>query len=156
MSTLLAERPSVETRAPIEAQEETRPLIAAVERFLERERQHPAKLIGPDGDEIELPGPLYEALRRAAHLLAQDEAVVIAPLHKQLTTNEAADFLGISRQYLYHLLDRDEIPFTMVGTHRRIRLDDLVAYKERRAAKRRRALDRLAQISEEIGLYDRE
>lgn len=157
MSAVVVEHVSTATRMPVEARKSERALFKALERFFaEHEPVAIAKLTTPNGEGIELPDSLYTVLRQAVHVLAQDGAIVVAPVHKQLTTNEAADLLGISRPYLVQLLERGDIPFTLVGTHRRIRLHDLMDYKQRRDAQRHAALDRLAQMSDEMGLYDRE
>lgn len=88
-------------------------------------------------------------------MLARGDVVAVTPVQTFLGTIEAADLLNVSRPYLVQLLDRGEIPFTMVGTHHRIAFGDAMAYKRRRAATRRAALTRLAQMSEELGLHDR-
>jgi excisionase family DNA binding protein len=155
MSALAIERPAIEDRVRVAAEESEQPLIAQVEQFLSDQRTKSAALIGPDGERITLPASLYEILRRTVHMLAQGEAVAIAPAHKLLTTNEAADLLNVSRPYLMQLLDRGDIPFTMIGTHHRITFGDAMEYKQRRDAKRRAGLARLAQMTEELGLYDR-
>jgi len=157
MSTVAVERLSTAMRIPVEARESEQTHLEAVERYLEEHtRLSNVKLTSPYGDEIALPESLYAVLRQAVHVLAQNGAVMVAPVHKQLTTNEAADLLAISRPYLVQLLERGDIPFALVGTHRRIRLNDLLAYKQKRDVARHAALDRLAQMSEDIGLYDRE
>jgi len=71
-----------------------------------------------------------------------------------VSTQDAADILNISRPYLIGLLDRGEIPFVKVGSHRRIRFSDLMDYKKKRDAERQRSLDEIAQMSHEAGLYD--
>jgi len=115
------------------------------------------RLVGPSGEEIELPETLFRVLRQAVHHLLEGDSVAIAPVHSRLTTQQAADFLNVSRPYLIRLLDAGEIPYTKTGTHRRIQLGDLVAYKEERDAQRRQGLARLTQMSQELGLYsDRE
>ena len=76
------------------------------------------------------------------------------PVHMELTTQEAADLLNVSRQYLVRLLEDGAMPFTKTGTHRRIRFGDLMAYKRARDATRRQGLKRLTRLSEELGLYD--
>ena len=74
----------------------------------------------------------------------------------RLTTVEAARMLGVSRQFLIGQLEKGEIPFHMVGTHRRIYVRDVLAYKMQRDGKRRRILDDLTRAEAEEGLYDRE
>ncbi|HEX5503538.1 MAG TPA: excisionase family DNA-binding protein, partial [Thermomicrobiales bacterium] len=76
------------------------------------------------------------------------------PVYRELTTQQAADLLNVSRQYLIRLLERGDLPFTRTGTHRRIRLDDVLRYKDARSARRREGLRRLTRLSEELGLYD--
>ena len=86
-------------------------------------------------------------------LLASGQGVQIIPDAAELTTQQAADFLNVSRPYLIGLLEADEIPYRMVGTHRRIRFEDLREYRRRDDLKRRQAADELTQLSEELGLY---
>lgn len=71
-----------------------------------------------------------------------------------LSSQEAAEFLNVSRPFLYTLLDRGQIPYTMIGTHRRIRVEDLMEYKRQRDSQRRQALRELATFSQELGFYD--
>jgi len=83
-------------------------------------------------------------------------AITVAPLAQRLTTQEAADLLGVSRPTLIKLLADGRIPFEQPGRHRRIRLDDLLAYRDRRRDERGKALDELVQQTEALGLYDDE
>ena len=112
-----------------------------------------AKLIGPAGEAFALPASLELVLQQAAAVLARGESVTIMPVDQDLTTQEAADFLNMSRQYLVHLLERGDLPFSKVGSHRRVRFGDLVAYKQQRTVRRREVLDELTQIGQEMGGY---
>ena len=115
-----------------------------------------ARLTGPDGEEIELPDELYEVIRAATHALLAGRGVSIAPLTALLTTQEAADRIGISRPTLVKLLEGGEIPFEQSGhrRHRRIRLADVEAYRERARQSRRKALRELTQDADNDGLYE--
>lgn len=115
-----------------------------------------AKLVGPDGKTQSLPVSLYEFLVKLIADLCEGQSVAIVQNDAQLTTVEAARMLGVSRQFLVNLLERDEIPYHMVGTHRRIYVRDLLAYKAKRDSKRRQVLDELTRAEAQDGLYDLE
>jgi excisionase family DNA binding protein len=80
-------------------------------------------------------------------------AITVAPLAQRLTTQEAADLLGISRPTMIKLLDDGKLPFEQPGRHRRIRLDDLLAYRDERRQERGKALDELVRQTDALGLY---
>ena len=107
-------------------------------------------LLGLDGERIELPDSAFEALRLVIEMLARGESITLVPHGKELTSQRAADMLRVSRPHLIKLLDRGELPFHRVGTHRRIRVEDVLAYRKRRASERKAALDELARLSEEL------
>jgi len=115
-----------------------------------------ALLVGLDGKEIVIPDSVYCVLHQVIKLMASGRAVLLVPLGHELTTQEAAELLNVSRPFLVKLLEQGAMPYTMVGTHRRIRFEDLTAYKEQRDNQRRESLKRLTQLSEEMGLYDDE
>lgn len=82
--------------------------------------------------------------------MAQGLTITLIPHDKELTTKEAADILNVSRPFLIRLLDRGELPYHRVGTHRRLRVEDVLAYREQRAARRREKLRELTRLSEEV------
>lgn len=140
------------------------PTIATAEERAMIERLYPAlkdstgllRLPGPNGEELPLPRPLRLVLAQGALALLQGGGVLVAPIYQELTTNEAARLLNVSRPYLYRLLNDRKIPYTMTGTHRRIRLSDLLEYRRERDVETAVALTELTRLSEEHGLYDAE
>jgi len=104
-----------------------------------------AKLIGPDGKTEILPNNIYSFLLRLLADLRAGHSVTILQNRHELTTVEASKILGVSRQFLIQLLEKGEIPFHMVGTHRRIYVRDMIAYKSKRDISRRKTLDDLAK-----------
>ena len=114
------------------------------------EQQPPYVVVGADGHHIELPVSALEALRKVVEAMSRGESVTVIPHDKQLTSQEAAEILSVSRPHLIKLLDRGELPFHRVGTHRRIKIEDVLAYRERRDAERRAALAELTRLSEDL------
>ncbi|MEV0340099.1 helix-turn-helix domain-containing protein [Nocardia sp. NPDC050713] len=96
-----------------------------------------------------------EVVNMLAFILAQaaeGRGVSIVPSHAELTTQQAADMLNVSRPYVVRLLEAGEIPFRLIGTHRRIRFDDLKDYQRRSEAKSRAAADELSDLGQELGI----
>ena len=108
----------------------------------------------PNGGHLVLPREVFDALSEVVEAMTQGQAVIIAPVHQLLTTQEAADLLGISRLMLVELLDSSEIPYQRPGRHRRVRLVDVIDYRRRRSAQRRESLDRMVEIAQESGMYE--
>jgi excisionase family DNA binding protein len=118
-------------------------------------REAEAKLIGPDGRAEILPNNLYSfLLRLLADLRAGQSVTILQNLH-ELTTVEASKVLGFSRQFLIQLLEKGEIPFHMVGSHRRLYVRDVMAYKVKRDTARRKTLDDMARREFAKGDYDK-
>lgn len=139
---------------PVEQDQEVARL-QDMQEFLATKAPQSARLVAPDGTAMEIPQAIYEVLRHIVPLLARGEALGLVPLHKELTTQQAADLLNISRPSLIKLLDAGEIPYRRLeqGTHRRIRFADLLAYQQRRSAVRHAALQEIAAIGQKYGGY---
>ena len=148
----MPEAAAVAPRPPVSAREGERAQLAALHVFVEQARTGRARLVGPDGAEHELPASVYEVLVEVVHQMAQGHAVSILPVHAQLTTQQAADMLGVSRPHLVKLLEEGVIDHTRPGRHRRVKLQDVISYQARQAKERRQALDELAAESTRLGL----
>jgi excisionase family DNA binding protein len=105
-------------------------------------------------EQVTIPEIAFQMLEQILGEFAQGHAVAIAPVDRQVTTQEGADILNVSRPHLVKLLEAGQIRFTKVGTHRRIRLADLLEYKARMDADADRAARELVELSQEMGLYD--
>ncbi|SNC64567.1 transcriptional regulator, AlpA family [Kytococcus aerolatus] len=123
--------------------------------FLDHQTE-PAALVGPDGQTVPLPLEAFTVLKEVADAMRQGRGITVAPVDQALTTQEAADFLGISRPTLVKLLEAGQIPFERPagGRHRRVRLADVVAYQEAQRTQRRTLLDEMGGEAAAAGLYD--
>ncbi|WP_417845781.1 helix-turn-helix domain-containing protein [Thalassospira povalilytica] len=99
---------------------------------------------------ITLSPALTESLMNLLRLVSGRQGFQMIPLSAELTTQQAADLLNVSRPYLIKLLEADDIPYATVGRHRRIKAEDLFAYKARRDAERDEALSELAKMDAEL------
>jgi excisionase family DNA binding protein len=122
-------------------------------RFLEHHTE-PGLLLGPDGEQVPLPAEVYRVLVEVVEAMREGKVITLVPRTQRLTTQEAADFLGVSRPTLVKLLEEGKIPYEQPGRHRRIMFTDLLAYQERLGEERRAALDRMTEDASEAGLYD--
>jgi excisionase family DNA binding protein len=110
-------------------------------------------LHGASGEYIDLPDSVIVLLEKLTAALAEGDEVAVVPIPREVTTQEAASLLNVSRQYLVRLLDRGEIPYRRSGTHRRLRVTDVLAYRKQRDA-RLGALDELSQLTQDLIGYD--
>lgn len=118
-----------------------------------REQQTGFALRGPNGKELEIPESVFHLLARIVEVLAKGDGVSVVPFSKNLTTQEAANLLNVSRQYFVRLLDDGQIPFTKVGTHRRVKIEDVLSFREKRDRARKKGLEELMEMTEEYGGY---
>jgi excisionase family DNA binding protein len=112
---------------------------------------HRAK-IKMGGQDLIVPRQAIELLRDILAGMSAGKTINIVPMATELTTQQAAEFLNVSRPYLIGLLERGEMSYTLVGTHRRIRFDDLLAYREKMVTNSKAAMDELMKLSQDLGI----
>jgi len=93
------------------------------------------------GEQVELPHHVYQVLRQVVEAMQLGLAVTVVPQTHVMTTQQAAELLGVSRPTVIKLLDGGKIPFSKVGNHRRVRLEDLLSYRQERRAEQYAALE---------------
>ena len=142
-----------EAQTPPAVTESDQRQVQELYRKIQRSR---AKLVTLDGRTQNLPVSLYEFLVKLIAGLCEGQSIAIVQNDAQVTTAEAARTLGVSRQFLIKLLGRDDLPHHMVGTHRRVYVRDLLAYKAHRDNRRRKILDELTRAEAADNLYDLE
>ncbi len=109
-----------------------------------------------ESESVLIPTGAYQLLIEILSQMSQGNAVALVPVHAELSTQQAANLLNVSRPYLIKLLESGEIPHRKVGKHRRILATDLYQYKALDDEKRSKSLDELTALSEELDLYDEE
>jgi excisionase family DNA binding protein len=124
-------------------------LSTALRKLARARRGARCELVAPNGERTAIPEAAFRLLEVATEILARGEAATIVSLRTELTTQRAANLLNVSRQYLVRLLDEGSVPSTKTGTHRRVRMDDLLRFKAKRDADRKAKLDELSELSEE-------
>jgi excisionase family DNA binding protein len=147
-------KPPLPSEADIELSTEGSRILASV--LNSHSATQKIRVESESGEEKSLliPSVAYELLIDILSQMSQGNAVTLVPVHAELSTQQAANLLNVSRPYLIKLLDSGEIPHRKVGKHRRILAKDLYSYKADLDAKRSRSLDELTALSEELGLYD--
>lgn len=130
---------------------ETESMRTLMELF--RSETKPPALVDEHGNRRELPKPIYDLLVRVASAMQEGKVISLVPETQELTTQAAANILGVSRPHLIKLLESGHLAFHKVGAHRRIRLKDLMAFQQARDRDRRASLDELARKAQEAGLY---
>lgn len=111
-------------------------------------------VVDAQGERVEVPAALTAIIHQAAELIAEGHPVTVMSDDEVLSTQDAADLLNVSRQYLVRLVDAGDLPAQKVGSHRRLRLADVLSFKAERDAKRTSELNRLTAMSEDAGGYE--
>lgn len=108
--------------------------------------------VGDNNEHLKIPVSAFQYLSSILEYMSQGRAVSVLSVDEELTTQEAADILNVSRPHVVKLSEEGKIPFHKVGRHRRIKLKDLLAYKKKYKKQQRKALDELTRISRQEGL----
>lgn len=151
MSSATLPRSSIDPIGPVHG-----PEISELFRLIEAKPADPTTpmLIGTDGEQVALPDEVYRVLTIVVSEMKAGHAVTITPISQRISTQEAADLLGISRPTLVKLLETGKIPFEQPGRHRRLMLSDVLDYRESRHRAAMVALDEMTSDAAAAGLYE--
>ncbi|MDA8313322.1 MAG: helix-turn-helix domain-containing protein [Actinomycetota bacterium] len=128
-------------------------ILIAIEQLL-NSGTGPLRLTAADGTDAVLPDELRRVLTTVVSSMHRGQAVTLAPRAMRLTTQQAADLLGISRPTLVKLLEEGRIPFETPNRHRRIRLLDLLTFQQARRVERRESLAAMTREAQDLGTYE--
>lgn len=133
--------------------EEAKITSRALSKYAHSERLH-LKIVSDNNESEDLivPGYAINLLLDILTEMSKGNAITVMPIHAELSTQETAELLNVSRPHLVDLLEQGKIPFRKVGTHRRVLAKDVFDYKQRIDADRLRALDELAAQAQELGM----
>jgi excisionase family DNA binding protein len=110
----------------------------------------------PASEPIDIPRGVFNVIIDLLVQVGNGNAVQLVPVHSELTTQQAADLLNVSRPHLIKLLNSGELEHRMVGTHRKLLAKNVLIYRDKSTEHRRKALRELVALDEEIGVYDDE
>lgn len=130
--------------------------ILGVARSLQDQPEAGFGLLCPDGTRVPLPEPLMQVLLIAAQAMTRKNAITMVVRSAWLTTREAADLMGYSRQVVVDLINKNKLKASKLGTHRRIKLSDLIDYIDQEDKQRSKAMAKLVEHTEECGGYDQD
>jgi excisionase family DNA binding protein len=112
------------------------------------------RLVARGAGTVVVPNVVVDLLRQVSAVLDRGDGVVVSEVARELTTSEAARMLGVSRPTLISLIDQGEIRSHRVGTHRRVALKDVLAYRQRRVSQQRAAYEALMAEQDDMGIYE--
>ncbi len=127
---------------------------ALVEVLKSLRKDNPEIEIEETKEKIRIPLNALKLLAKILKVTSQGKPISIVPIATEMTTQAAADLLGCSRPHLVKLLEEREIEYTKIGKHRRVKFEDVIAYKKRMKAKQQELLIKIMKADEESGLYD--
>ena len=139
-------------QSPVSLQEAERPQVRELAGLLE---EGTLSLVDSKGHAVALSQTVQQVLSKVVSLMLKGQAVSILPDQQAITTQRAADLLGMSRPFFIKLLETGTMPYHRVGNQRRVYLKDVLLYAQRREEERQAALDRLSKSAMEAGLYER-
>jgi len=129
--------------------------VKAVEKIVQKHHsaRKPIEIeITGEKTRIKIPPSAFRFLNTVLQLMAKGKAITIIPSDTEISTQQAAEMLNVSRPHVVKLLEKGELPYHKVGTHRRILLKDLEDYKAKRDKKRRKLLEELAKQAQELDM----
>jgi excisionase family DNA binding protein len=136
---------------PVSIDESEEEQVRELAQMMLRQR---AALVGPDDQRHEIPDSVYRLLLNVLKIMQEGKAVSIVPQMQELTTQRAANLLGVSRQFFVRLLDGEKLPFHRTGTHRRVYLKDVLEFRKRRDQQRKESIERIAKEEVAQRTYD--
>lgn len=143
------QKPSKEEQ--IAAMESYNALVATLK---ELKSKNPEIEIEETSEKIKIPLNALKLLAKILEATSQGKPISIVPIATEITTQKASELLGCSRPHIVKLLESGEIPFTKVGRHRRIKIEDVIKYKNQTKLMQKKLLIDIMKSDEEIGLYD--
>jgi len=142
----------IPTRKEQRIAQENKEILNRIAGKLKRSTKEIEIEVSGENDTIKIPVSALKHLNTIIDLTAQGKAITVNPVDAEITTQEAANLLNVSRPFVVKLLEERKIPHKMVGSHRRIKLKDLLVYKQQMEKEREEALTELTRISQELGL----
>lgn len=144
----------IPTEADIEISTESSRVLASLTNSHSQTKKITVESENGKEESLLIPSVAYELLIDILSQISQGNAVTVVPVQAELSTQQAANLLNVSRPYLIKLLESKEIPYRKIGKHRRILAQDLYQYKADIDAKRSQSLDELTALTEELNLYE--